>query len=47
MVFVEAEFVESEDYAIEDEEPVVEPLDGEDYDLGEEDDLEPDEEEAW
>ena len=33
------------------EEPVVEPLDGEDsgedYDLGEEDDLEPDEEDAW
>ena len=29
------------------EEPVVEPLDGEDYDLDEEDDLEPDEEAAW
>ena len=29
------------------EEPVVEPLDGEDYDLGEEEDLEPDEEAAW
>ena len=47
MDFDEAEFEESEDYAIEDEEPVVEPLDGEDYDLGEEDDLEPDEESAW
>ena len=35
--FEEAEF----------EEPIVEPLDGEDYDLGEEDDLEPDEEAAW
>ena len=29
------------------EEPAVEPLDGEYYDLGEEDDLEPDEEAAW
>jgi len=43
----EAEFEDSDDYEIEDEEPIVEPLDGEDYDLGEEDDLEPDEEAAW
>jgi len=43
----EVEFEEQEDYVTEDEEPVDEPLDGEDYDLGEEDDLEPDEEDAW
>ena len=43
----EVEFEEQEDYVTEDEEPVVEPLDDEDYDLGEEDDLEPDEEDAW
>ena len=45
-----AEFEDSDDYEIEDEEPVVELLDGEDsgedYDL-DEDDLEPDEEAAW
>ena len=32
----EVEFEEQEDYVTEDEEPVVEPLDSEDYDLGEE-----------
>jgi hypothetical protein len=32
----EAEFDDSDEYEIEDEEPVVEPLDGEDYDLDEE-----------
>ena len=45
--FEEAEFEDSDDYEIEDEEPATELLDGEDYDLGEEDDLEPDEEAAW
>ena len=45
--FEEAEFEDSDDYEIEDEEPAAELLDGEDYDLGEEDDLEPDEEAAW
>ena len=38
-----AEFEDSDDYEIEDEEPVVELLDGEDYDL-DEDDYESDEE---
>jgi len=44
----EAEFEEQEDYVTKDEEPVDEPLDGEDQeDLGEDYDLEPDEEDAW
>jgi hypothetical protein len=43
----EVEFEEQEDYVTEDEEPAAELLDDEDYDLGEEDDLEPDEEDAW